>query len=312
MNSKRLGAYVAYFLIGIMFVLSGIGKMMNAHGFGEMISSYGLEWFSIMAPFIIVIEIAIGLGLLLRIVPHFCLFVSIIMLVIFTIAFFYANVFHGINDCGCFGNIETKLPVWITYLRNIAMLVIAVALWRFESEECLVEKSKWVRLVFIIILLVCTFWSGHTWQPSSFYMSRFAKPHRLLGQEVNKTPLADYFHASPDSTYLVWVFSYECGGCITAIENIKQYQKGVADHFISLAVTEDKTGRKRKLLNIPFSSEYVGDKLAGIIKVVPTLLYIEKGRIKFVIEESVPNLYSFKSNYLEMTNDEILKQQSIK
>lgn len=308
MNHKRYHLYFGEFLLGVLFVLSGAGKMMNAHGFGELISNYGLEWFSILSPFIIIIELAVGIGLLLRLAPRFWLLVSIIMLVIFSVAFFYANVFHDINDCGCFGNIETRMPVWATYMRNLVMLIIAVVLWRCEAKECSMEKRKLIWFMFICILLVCTFWTGHTWQPSSFYQNRFAKPHRLLGQDVNKTPLAGYFHASTDSTYLVWVFSYECGACINSLENIKQYQTGITDRFIPMAVTEDKTGRKRKLLNIPFSPISVGNKLAGFIRIVPTLLYIERGKIKYVIEESVPNIYSFKSNYLEMTNDEILSQ----
>lgn len=312
MSKRSFFLYLGEALLGALFVLSGAGKMMNVYGFGELISNYGLEWLSILAPIIVIMEIAIGLGLLLRLTPRLCLLASIVLLIVFTITFFYANVFHGISDCGCFGSIETKMPVWATYIRNIAMITIAVVLLKNEPQKNPEEKGRAVWLVDISILLICSFWTGHTWQPSSFYTSHFAKPHRLLGQNVNATPMAEYFHASTDSTYLVWVFSYDCSGCITGIENIKQYQTGVVDRFIPLSVTEDKDGHKRKLLNIPFSPKYVGEKLAGFIRVVPTLLYIEDEKIKYVIEESVPNIYSFKSNYLDMTNDEILQQQMIK
>lgn len=38
--------------LGAVFIASGLGKMTNSADFGELISSYGLEWFSILSPVI--------------------------------------------------------------------------------------------------------------------------------------------------------------------------------------------------------------------------------------------------------------------
>lgn len=77
--------------------------------------------------------------------------------------------------------------------------------------------------------------------------------------------------------------------------------------MVPLCVTEP-TEQKNKLLGIDFETKYVGDGLLDFIKVLPTLLYIKDGRIRFVIEGSVPNVYLFKRNYLEKTNEEILNE----
>lgn len=310
MSQRKTIAHLSSLLVGIVFVISALGKMMDAGVFGELISSYGFEWFSVLSPLIILSEMAVGLCLVLRIRLRLCTAISFLMVLLFTATFAYAHLIHGVQDCGCFGSIDFHLPVWATYIRNALLLLLAFLAWWYGKSPrgTSTQTSHGALWALSLLLLVCAFWTGNTWFPSTFYMNRFAPRHRLLGQQVDKTVLGEYIHVSNDSTYLVWVFSYSCDGCINSIENIKQYQTGVADHFIPLSVTDDKDGRKRKLLDIPFAAQNVGTGLAGFIKVLPTLLYIEDGRIKFVIEQSVPHVYTFKSNYLEMSNNEILQQ----
>ena len=296
-------------ILGSFFILSSVGKMMNAAGFGELISSYGLEWFSILAPVIIVAEMIVGACLVFRLAPSVNAFASIVMLLVFTAAYAYANIVNGVVDCGCDGEMGMKMPVWATYLRYVFLLLLAVAVFAYE-RRCTHKKDRNLSRLKIalvaVMVLAGTFWSGNTWAPSTFYMNKMSRPHKLIGLEVNKTPLGEYVHVDPSSTYVVWVFSYTCNGCINSIENVKQYRTGVADHFVALTVTPDKSGRARKLVDIDFTPIEIGDGLAGFVRYLPTLIYIEDGKIKYVIEQTVPNVYTFKSLYLEMSNDEIL------
>jgi len=285
--------------------------MVNSAGFGELISSYGLEWFSMLSPVIILIELLLGLLLLLRLWPRAAAVASLALLMIFTIAFMYGHLVHGIEDCGCFGSLGQKMPVWATYLRNIVLMAFAVYTLMHEEKRgtTSLDKSRASLILLAGLMTISTFWTGHTWRPTTFYMNNFAQAHPLLGCEINQSPIGRYVQLANDSTYIIWVFSYSCGGCINSMENINQYED-VADRFIPLAVTPDTDGRKRKLLQFPYDAIYVGDELSGFIEILPTLLYVEGGKVKFVIEESVPSIYSFKSNYLEMSNEEILKQIS--
>ena len=303
---------LAEIALGGVFIVSGVGKMTNAAGFGELISSYGLEWFSILAPFITLAELALGCCLILRIAIRQSLAAIIAMLVIFTIAFLYANLWHGIEDCGCFGGLEAQMPVWATYLRNIILLLVACLLWKFTPQDICSVSLRWRLVLLGVLMSVALFWTGNTWQPSTFYVNKFNTRHRLLGLEVSQTPLAKYLQASPDSTYLVWVYSYHCGSCLNGIENIKCYQQGVADRFVPLVVSKDSDGSRRKLLNVNFSTTYVGEELAGFIYMLPTLLYLEDGRIRHVIEGSVPSVYTFKTLYLGMTDEELLNSTTLK
>jgi uncharacterized membrane protein YphA (DoxX/SURF4 family) len=306
---KGQAVRISEWILGIVFLLSGSGKMLNAAGFGELISSYGLDWFSVLSPVIILIELFLGLLLLLRLWPRFSAFACLLLLMVFTGAFLYGHLIHGIEDCGCFGSLGSGMPAWVTYLRNIVLMALAcyVMLCEKRGEHTSLDKNWMSLLLLAALMTVATFWTGQTWHPSTYYMNNYAKPHPLLGCEINQSPIGRYLQVSADSTYLVWVFSYSCGGCINSMENIKHYQD-VADRFVPLAVTADPDGRKRQLLQFPYDPVYVGNELSGFIEVLPTLLYVVDGKVKFVIEETVPSIYMFKSNYLEMSNDEILQQ----
>lgn len=307
MNYRNIYMRVAEIVVGMMFVFSGFGKVDSAQEFGELISKYGFDWFSILSPIIIIAEIAIGMLLLLRIATKITAWISFFVLFIFTVAYSYANFIHGIEDCGCFGNLGVQLPAWATYLRNIILLILTF----YIAKNSPLRQVRWTwasAIVMMSVMLASTFWTGHTWDLSTFYANKYPIPHPLIGQEVKHTPLASYVNAAQDSTYIVWVFSYSCSGCINSIENIKQYQTGVADHFIPLSVNEDSQGRMHKLLSIPFEAKNVGNTLSGFVINVPTLLYITHGRIKFVIEDGVPSVIQFKHLYLGMTEKEILRQ----
>lgn len=292
-------------VLGAVFITSGLGKMTNSADFGELISSYGLAWFSILSPVIILMELAVGLCLILRLAVKKSLVVTIIMLIAFTLAFLNANLFHDIEDCGCFGELIFQPPVWAVYLRNILLLSLAVWLLISTKKARSNLPLRWRLAMFVALMALSIFWTGKTWHLPTVYKDMFGSEQRLLGVALSETPLEEYVKVSPDSTYLVWVYSNRCSRCINSIENIKRYQTGVADCFIALDVKNDSNNIRHQLLNITFPSRFIGKKPEGIIRSLPTLLYVEKGKIKHVIEGEVPSVYYFKTRYLGMTDEEI-------
>ena len=56
-------------IIGAVFIFSGIGKIGNVAEFGNLIIQYGFGKLSLIAPLIVLIEIALGVSLLLHIKP---------------------------------------------------------------------------------------------------------------------------------------------------------------------------------------------------------------------------------------------------
>lgn len=110
-------------MIGFLFLLSGISKCIDIHGFQRLIFQYGfpeLHWF---APFIVIAEVAIGTLFLIQIKNKALIWCTFAMMTMFTLVFTYAYIVNGVEDCGCFGNfnILPKSPITV-YVRNVIIL----------------------------------------------------------------------------------------------------------------------------------------------------------------------------------------------
>ena len=85
-------------------------------------------------------------------------------------------------------------------------------------------------------------------------ISVFAETKRLSANTIRKSPLASLVTCSPDSTYLVFAFSYSCPFCLNSIGNVNQYtEMHAVDRVIGLAL-DDTVAQARfdRLFDINF------------------------------------------------------------
>ena len=85
-------------IIGVLFIISGLGKVIDTSGFSNLISQYGLGYLMILSPIIVVFEILLGLFLVLLINPKFYAMISFGLLTIFTALFTPSS--RTIASCG--------------------------------------------------------------------------------------------------------------------------------------------------------------------------------------------------------------------
>ena len=299
-RNKQIISRSAAIFTGLIFIWSGVGKMVAADNFSSLIITYGLDFFSIFAPLIIFVELLVGLCLTFGLYQRQMSIVSICLLVIFTSAFMYGNLINGVEDCGCFGSYGIKTPVWVTYMRNVVLLVTSIIALNVDNNYYTQLRLKRLKICVASLLIICSFVIGYTWSLPGNWVTVLKAPNPLIGQEIKNTPLKDYADVKSDSTYIFWVFSYQCPSCMNSIANIKGYiDNDVSDYFIPLAVTDDEGDIMHKNLDIQFEAPNVGEKLSGFIKNLPTLIYVENSHIKYVIEGEAPSAYYFKQFYLE-------------
>lgn len=298
-SAKMKTARVLELVVGVVFLVAAWGKMTDVAGFGELIIKYGLPFFSIFAPVIVAAEILCGLMLIFRLWPRATAVVTALMLMAFTAAFFYANHYNGVADCGCFGNLGPSAPAWMTYGRNGVLLVMCllVLLWERPERRDAVAL-RWTCVA--VIMVVAAFFIGFSFKVPSNYSAKLVKQHPLIERTVAETGIDRYVSTSPDSTYILYVFSYGCTSCIDGINNIKQYNdRELCDRFYGLPVTEDPDNTMHKAFGIDFDEVFVGDGLQGVVTQLPTILYIENNTIKYVIEGSVPSAFIFRQFYTD-------------
>lgn len=282
-------------LFGIIFIISGTSKVFDIVGFQRIIAEYGFPDLHIIAPFIVISEILIGGAIVLNIYRRLFAIISIIFLIIFTIAYTYANNFYGITDCGCFGNIKILSEYSVAvYLRNIILIAMAFFLVKvkYENEQQISFDKK---VILWSLLLPSIFISGMSYRPFAFS----SKKHPLKGMDVKKTELYEFIDKSKKNQLLMFV-SYNCPHCWNSMANYKEYiSSGVVDtSFVYIVVDKDvvKQEDKDKFLNY-FSNiitSEIDKKDSQFIEAFPSSFFIIGDTINKVLLGTLPSPYVFK------------------
>lgn len=130
-------------VISVIFIGSGITKLIAPKEFAAIIESYGLipdAWTLTAAVFLAVLEMIAGFGLLLDIRGSLAVITG--LLILFLAVLIY-GIWLGLDiDCGCFGpqdpESEAFPGLWAAFVRDMIMLPVIFYLYyrrlRFNEE----------------------------------------------------------------------------------------------------------------------------------------------------------------------------------
>ena len=119
-------------LLGLIFIIASIDKIIDPAGFARDISNYHFVPFgfeNIIAIILPWLELFIGLGLILGIMVDGASVISGILLILFIILIFQATI-RGFNiDCGC-GLKEGEIVGWRKIFEDLILLLGAYFVWK--------------------------------------------------------------------------------------------------------------------------------------------------------------------------------------
>lgn len=283
--------------VGVVLLVSGFAKALDAAAFARMLSSYGSDWLRFAAPAVILAEIACGSALLLGFRLRLAGAAATSLLVVVTVAYAYGVVFRDADDCGCFGS-ESVLngPPVVTFLRNAVLIGLSVLVWRRSDNR--VPAHFAVVPVMCIALCTGVFICGYTFRADTGGRMPFRYEERH--EAVAETPLADWVKIPADSTYLVFTFSYTCPHCLNSIENLKRYEEmGAVDKVIALA--PEQTGAEvwfRDLFRPEFELRSLPpDELLRLTDTFPTAYYIRRDTVRAVLTGELPAAIVFQKRF---------------
>ena len=282
-------------LLGLFYLLSGVGKALDMGQFTETIAGYGLPRLAVLAPGLIALEIGLGVALLLRVQRRAMALLSLGLLVLFTALFAQAYLVRGVRDCGCFGAIDAlALPPALSFLRNA--LLIALSAWLYRRSP--VESGPVGALRPRLVLLAAVLSLG----AASVAYARRSDPNEagvIQGQAVRGSRLAPYLPVKSDSTYLVFVFSPSCSHCWHATPTVATYQgQGVVDRVVALYAATDTaaTGRYQRTFRPPFALHAVDlDARRAIAPRVPLAVLVRHGIVLRVFKPPLPSADSLQA-----------------
>ena len=272
------------FLVGLLFAVSASAKACDAAVFAETIVSYGFPRFSFLSPFIIVAEFLLGCFLILKVKLRYTAPLAFCMVLFFTLVYSYALIFEGIEDCGCFGHFQflNNNPVFL-YIRNVLLLILLfLAYLKREKYENFLPGFR--ALAFVLGLAgVLSFCVGYTYQePVSYNTARLA---------LHESVLDEFVETSPDSTYLVFAFSYACPHCLNSIGNLKECVRfPMADKVIGLALGDSVMEHRffRKIFEPNFVIHNHQDELLRLTEKFPRAYYIRHDSIVLQVSGELP------------------------
>jgi uncharacterized membrane protein YphA (DoxX/SURF4 family) len=144
---KRIIDQFSRFFVGGLFIFSGLIKLNDPIGteikmeeYFEVFTQDFSSFFHYFIPyaleigmFMIVLEVALGVAVLLNYRMNITTKVLLAMMVFFTFLTFYSAFFNKVTDCGCFGD-AIKLTPWQSFYKDLILMVFILHLFWYRKS----------------------------------------------------------------------------------------------------------------------------------------------------------------------------------
>lgn len=157
---------ISRFIIGVVFIFSGIVKAIDplgsAYKFHDYFHAFNIGFLDFLSlPLAILLctaEFLAGFSVLTGVKIRAGRIVVLILLCVFTPLTFILALTNPVSDCGCFGD-AIHLSNWQTFGKNIVLILLLIAQYRSETVNKLTKRAEWIiitsmALVFILFSLV--------------------------------------------------------------------------------------------------------------------------------------------------------------
>ena len=160
----RFLMFIFRFLLGAVFIVSGVTKFVDPVGFALKISDLlhypFLQTLSPAASIVLsTAEIVLGLAIWMRVHIRIVSIVTMVMMVLYTGFALYMAIGEPVSDCGCFGEAIYLTP-WETFWKNVILLLMSICIFLYRKRFRTVSTPRWEMRVIIIFsvlaLIFCT------------------------------------------------------------------------------------------------------------------------------------------------------------
>ena len=146
-------------LLGAFFIGTAVLKLLSIDNFEVYIYSFGLcsyTWTTFFSRLLIFIELLIGISLILKICFKQIWWLTMLMMVGFTLFLVYAAIFRNDSNCHCFGDLIELNPIQ-SILKNIITIVLLLFVRKEQSYNYKPVLIKWLIASTIVVSLVVSF-----------------------------------------------------------------------------------------------------------------------------------------------------------
>ncbi|MEE9464604.1 MAG: MauE/DoxX family redox-associated membrane protein [Candidatus Neomarinimicrobiota bacterium] len=280
-------------LLGVMFIFSGLAKVIDAQTFLNTLPLYHLPDWTIPAGALMpTIEVVLGVALVVGAAPALMALGTLSLLLVFSVLLLSGILGGDLETCGCFGAYLETSPE-LALVRNLLLSVVAIGVWyRHRREET--RWRAWHVGLMALLLLVAGTYTGYT----------IKAPARddSLAQVGEFFPVDDLIDKDfpLEGEFLVYVFAVNCDHCWNAVNNVKEL--AARSGLPMLGVThsrEYEIDRFRREFGIDFPI-YRSNQAAfpRAFATWPALYYLKEGTIVGRVDQHVPSLKTLRVVHL--------------
>ena len=146
-------------LLGVFFIGTAVLKLISIDNFEIYLYSFGIisyTWTTFFSRLLIFIELLIGISLIFKIYFKRIWWLTMLMMVGFTLFLIYAAIFRNDSNCHCFGSLIELNPSQ-SIIKNIITLALLFFIRNEKSHDYRPRIKKWLTAGIILIPLVVSF-----------------------------------------------------------------------------------------------------------------------------------------------------------
>lgn len=146
-------------LLGVFFIGTAVLKLLSIDNFEIYIFSFSIfsyTWTTFFSRLLIFIELLIGISLIFKIWFKKIWWLTMAMMVGFTLFLVYAAIFRNDSNCHCFGSLIELNPSQ-SIIKNIIVLALLFFIRNEESHDYKPVLRKWLTTGIILVSLIVSF-----------------------------------------------------------------------------------------------------------------------------------------------------------
>ncbi|XLS28968.1 MauE/DoxX family redox-associated membrane protein [Flavobacteriaceae bacterium M23B6Z8] len=281
---KKLFIRAVAVFVGLVYLLSAVGKIISSDSMYLTLESLGLVSLKWGIPILITFELGLALFFIFLLRLKEVGMVSILFLLLATLINYGQYYFFGIEDCGCFGAFTfLNLSPNLVLARNALLIILSFLVFKHHEMSSSGSSFKSSFLLFAIAAtLVYTSYTTFSYAPEAL---------DLKGKELKNTALRSYINISKDSTYLLYLFKPDCSHCIDATPKIMGYDAKDGIQKV-IGVTYENMDKELEVYNRTLNPVFPivkipKDSIRKLLRKLPTAFYIKEGRIHYIMEQNI-------------------------
>ena len=180
---------VARFLVGGLFIFSGLIKVNDPVGTAIKLEEYFNVFSSDFAPFfgalepyalffslfLVVLEVALGVAVLINFRMSTTSWILLLLILFFSFLTFYSAYFNKVTDCGCFGD-AIKLTPWESFTKDLILLSLILVIFPYRQQFKPMFGKRMGDLIIGLVVVINVYLAIHAVRHLPFIDFRAYKP----------------------------------------------------------------------------------------------------------------------------------------